>query len=77
VFRDSKGILDEPHLKNFYMIVPSLTISYVESFKNAKDSMDKMVRVRVSAATCAVAVFCCVCTTCARVVSAGPRGVLH
>jgi hypothetical protein len=26
-------------LKNFYLIVPALTISYVESFKNAKEAL--------------------------------------
>ena len=40
VFRASMGAASKDGcLKNFHLIVPSLTISYVESFKNAKDSI--------------------------------------
>lgn len=36
-FRDSKNI----HLKNFYIIVPPLTINFVEHIITAKENMSK------------------------------------
>lgn len=37
VFRNPKS----RHLQNFYMVVPPLTLNYVEYLMNAKDKMNK------------------------------------
>ena len=48
VFQDVMINDEQKHLKNFYMIIPSLTINYIETSVQAKDLMYKNSRRRDS-----------------------------
>ena len=46
VVRDKMDTSNHPHLANFYMIIPSLTLNYINSIRMAKDLMTKSVKGR-------------------------------
>jgi WASH complex subunit 7 len=45
--KKGKGGDSESHLRNFFLIVPALTLSFVDCMRNAKDRMEKAVKVRL------------------------------